>query len=170
VFKGKCPSEKLGRTGRIARMIETVQNSPEHMRQAVYDLARYKLQEEFTHAGAKDIRPTPQAFEIAIRGVEELSKQQIGILPPQVPQLDDRSAPPNPPAPEASPPVRRRPPLEIDPTSAAASKRGHPLWLPIKRTAAMLVIIGGGPARRSATRAADIAGAVFAEIRKAGRV
>jgi hypothetical protein len=40
----------------IARMIDTVKNSPEHMRQAVYDLARYKLQEQFTHADAKDIK------------------------------------------------------------------------------------------------------------------
>ena len=57
----------------IARMIDTVKNSPEHMRQAIYDLARYKLQEQFTHADAKDIRQTQQALERAIRGVAATS-------------------------------------------------------------------------------------------------
>jgi len=50
----------------IARMIDSVKNSPEHMRQAVYDLARYKLQEQFIYADAKDIRRTKQALETAI--------------------------------------------------------------------------------------------------------
>src|SRR5438874_13219504 len=39
----------------IARMLDTVKNDPEHMRQVVYDLARYKLQEQFTLADAKDV-------------------------------------------------------------------------------------------------------------------
>jgi hypothetical protein len=120
----------------IARMIETIQNSPEDMRQAVYDLARYKLREQFTPADAKDIRRTQQALETAIRGVEEFSKQQIGIPPPQVPQLDDRAVRANLPARGASAP--RRPALE-----AAVSKRGHPLWPLIKRTAALFAIVGG---------------------------
>jgi hypothetical protein len=122
----------------IARMIETVQNSPEHMRQAVYDLARYKLQEQFTPADAKDISRTRQALETAIRGVEEFSKQQIGIPPPQVPQLDDRAVRANLPAHEASPPARRRAALEV-----AVSKRGHPLWPLIKRTAALFAVVAG---------------------------
>ena len=54
----------------ISRMIESVKNSPADMRQAVYDLARYKLQEQFTYADAKDIKRTQQALETAIRGVE----------------------------------------------------------------------------------------------------
>src|SRR5882757_1045764 len=74
----------------IARMIDTVQNSPEHMRQAVYDLARYKLQEHFTHADAKEIRRTQEALETAIRGVEQFSKQRVGIpASPPIPQLTD---------------------------------------------------------------------------------
>src|SRR3984893_13149520 len=74
----------------IARMIDTVKNSPEHMRQAVYDLARDKLQEQFTYADAKDIRRTQQALESAIRGVEEFSKQQVGI-PATAPPGNQRS-------------------------------------------------------------------------------
>src|SRR5258708_4771870 len=75
----------------IARMIDSVRNNPEQMRQAVYELARHKLQEQFTHADAKDVTRTQQALETAIRGVEEFSKQQIGLPdPPPVPQLGDR--------------------------------------------------------------------------------
>ena len=97
----------------IARMIDTVQNSPEHMRQAVYDLARYKLQEQFTHTDAKDIRRTQQALETAIRGVEEFSRQQFSIpAPSPVPQLGDGGAgtaagdfPPAEPSPPAQAPA-----------------------------------------------------------------
>src|SRR3979409_1555805 len=75
----------------IARMIDTVKDSPEHMRQAVYDLARYKLQEQFTHADAKDIKRTQQALEAAIRGVEAFSKQHVSFptaVPPP-PEIGD---------------------------------------------------------------------------------
>jgi hypothetical protein len=34
----------------IARLIDSVKDSPTDMRQIVYDLARYKLQEQFTHS------------------------------------------------------------------------------------------------------------------------
>lgn len=61
----------------ITRMIDLVKNSPGDMRQAVYDLARYKLQEQFTHADARHIKQTQQALENAIRGVEEFSKQHV---------------------------------------------------------------------------------------------
>ena len=66
----------------IARTIDTVKNGPDHMRQAVYDLARYKLQKQFTHADAKDIQRAQQTLEKAIRGVEAFSRQQIDIPPP----------------------------------------------------------------------------------------
>lgn len=129
----------------IARMIETVQNSPEHMRQTVYDLARYKLQEQFTHTEAQDIRRTQQALETAIRGVEEFCKQQFSIPPPSpVPQLGDVSAgtaasdfPP----PESSLPAQARPPLYTDRNPAGVAKASHPLWPVIKRTAALLAVV-----------------------------
>ena len=45
----------------IARVVDTVHSSPEHMRQAVYDLARYKLREQFNRS--EKIRRTQQALE-----------------------------------------------------------------------------------------------------------
>lgn len=129
----------------IARMIDTVTNSPEHMRQAVYDLARYKLQEQFTHADAKDIKRTQQALESAIRGVEEFTKQQINVAPPApVPQLPDHNAPPQDlPTANVSPPAHPRPYPRIDQELAPGAKPGSPLWPLMRRTVGMLVILGG---------------------------
>ncbi|MBR1172295.1 hypothetical protein [Bradyrhizobium liaoningense] len=71
----------------ITRMLETVQNHPEHMRQVVYDLARYKLEEQFTHSNAQDVPRAKQALETAIRGVEEFSRQQVSDPLPSAPPL-----------------------------------------------------------------------------------
>jgi hypothetical protein len=128
----------------IARMVETVRNSPEHMRQAVYDLARYKLREQFTDANEEDIRRARQALESAIRGVEEFSRQSIDIPPPRVPQLGDGSAAQRFPAADHDPPVWVREPTRQ--TYRPAANRSPPddsLWPIIKRTAAVLVILGG---------------------------
>ena len=122
----------------LSRMIDTVNNSPEHMRQAVYDLARYKLMEQFTDADATNIQRAQQALETAIRGVEEFSRQQIGIPPPQVPQISNSSAS-HIPATDADPPDwLRHPARQIDPVVHSA-----PIGPIIKRSAAMLIIIGG---------------------------
>jgi hypothetical protein len=130
----------------IARMIDTVKNSPEHMRQAVYDLARYKLQEQFTYADAKNIKRSQQALETAIRGVEEFSKLHVGIpSPAPPPQLSDTPAA-SParglPAPDLIPQVRPRPHLEIDsdPNDGFPEATRLP-WPHLKRTAAMIVTL-----------------------------
>ena len=69
----------------IARMIDSVRNSPADLRQAIYDLARYKLQEQFTCADTNHMKRTQQALENAIRGVEEFSNQHVNIPPPTTP-------------------------------------------------------------------------------------
>jgi len=133
----------------IARMIDSVKNSPDDMRQVVYDLARYKLQEQFTYADAKDIKRTQQALETAIRGVEEFSKKHVSIPaiapPPEV--SDPYVATPAPrglPPPELIPQVRTRPHLEIDPEpNDGVSKPTHVPWPHLRRTAAMIAILVG---------------------------
>jgi hypothetical protein len=124
----------------IARMIDTVKNSPEHIRQAVY-----KLQEQFTHADAKDIQRAQQALEKAIRGVEEFSRQQIDIPPPSpAPLLGDGSLSRSFPAADPAPPDwLRQPARQIDPTPAVQSALGYPVWPIIKRAAAMLIFSVG---------------------------
>ena len=57
----------------VARMIDSISNSPEDIRQVIYDLARYKLQEQLLHANAEERERTQRALEGAIRGVEAFS-------------------------------------------------------------------------------------------------
>jgi hypothetical protein len=64
----------------IARMIDSVENRPEDIRQVIYDLARYKLREQLPHANAEEKQRTQQALEIAIRGVEAFSEKRVFTL------------------------------------------------------------------------------------------
>jgi len=69
----------------ISRMLDTVREDPEARRQMVYDLARYKLQEQFTYADAKNIDQMKRALEVAIDEVEKFSREQAPLerLPSQ---------------------------------------------------------------------------------------
>jgi hypothetical protein len=134
----------------IARMIDSVRNSPADMRQAVYDLARYKLQEQFTHADAKDIRRTQEALETAIRGVEEFSKHHVAIpVPAPAQEVSDseiaaptRRSPPL--AQELTPQVRTRPHLDIEPEPAdGVPMLAHLPWPHLRRTAAVIALLIG---------------------------
>ena len=59
----------------LSRMIDSVKNDPLHMRETVYELARHKLQEQFTYENVKDIRPLSAALETAIQGVEAFARK-----------------------------------------------------------------------------------------------
>lgn len=69
----------------ISRMLDTVREDPEARRQMVYDLARYKLQEQFTYADTKNIDQMKRALEVAIEEVEKFSREQAPLerLPSQ---------------------------------------------------------------------------------------
>jgi hypothetical protein len=139
----------------IARMIDTVRNSPADLRQAVYDLARYKLQEQFTYADAKDIRRTQQALEAAIQGVEEFSRRNVEVPPPAPPppQLSDpdvatpapRSFPPPElisPSTELIAPIRLRPHGAIDSEPDNSGRKANRVpRRHLTRTAAMVAIL-----------------------------
>ena len=131
----------------IARMIDTVNSSPEDMRRAIYDLARYKLQDQFTHTDVREMKRAQQALETAIRGVEQFSASQPSLPPPPgLPRPNEgRGIVQYLAAPDAAStaPARPQPPLEINSAPAAAVRRGSLLWSPIKRTAGMLVILAG---------------------------
>lgn len=79
----------------IARMIETISSNPADTRHLVYELARYKLEEQFTHADARDVARTREALEAAIRGVEAFSERQSAPSTPQIaasPQIPHRTS------------------------------------------------------------------------------
>ena len=67
----------------IARMIDSVRNRPEDIRQIVYDLARYKLQEQLLQATPVELEQTRRALEGAIRGVEAFSQKHVYIPAPE---------------------------------------------------------------------------------------
>src|SRR5271167_3627800 len=77
----------------IARMIESTKNSPEDVRQVIYDLARYKLREQLPQADAAEQQRTQHALEIAIRRVEAFSEKRVHIRAPELQsQLNGPSA------------------------------------------------------------------------------
>ena len=70
----------------ISRMLETVKDDADARRQMVYDLARYKLQEQFTYADARNIDQMKRALEVAIEEVEKFSREEAPLerLPSQL--------------------------------------------------------------------------------------
>jgi hypothetical protein len=55
----------------LSRIIDSVENDPEHLRPTVYELARCKLKEQFGPEEAADRRQLrSNSLEIAIQGVE----------------------------------------------------------------------------------------------------
>jgi hypothetical protein len=54
----------------LSRIIDSVKSDPEHLRAAVYELARHKLKEQFGSEEAVDMRQLSNSLEIAIQGVE----------------------------------------------------------------------------------------------------
>jgi hypothetical protein len=109
-----------------ARMIDTVKNSPEDMRQAVYDLARYKLREQFTHmpkmsgGRSKRLKARSGASRNAQRSRSALrprrrSRCSVTALRPAI------SLPP-----DLTPPAATRPHLELNREPVAVKKPGQP--------------------------------------------
>lgn len=122
----------------IARMIETVKSDPELMRRAVYDLARHKLQEQLGNSSPAEMKQAELALEAAIRGVEQFSREQIGLPPPSpVPQL----APPSVPARS----LREIHPLPSGTNlefGSVAEWRRNPFWTVARRGAFVLLVTG----------------------------
>lgn len=124
----------------ISRMLDTVKDDAEAMRQMVYDLARYKLQEQFTYADAKNIDEMKQALEVAIDEVEKFSRDQAPLERLPSHQLTSAKVT------EAGTLL-----VSGDPTvlpSAIGTSRSKrpavsgPLLPVIKRTVAILVVVG----------------------------
>ena len=55
----------------LARTIESIKTDPEQLRGAVYELARQKLREQFSHQDAAQVTQMMAALEVAIRSVDE---------------------------------------------------------------------------------------------------
>jgi hypothetical protein len=116
----------------IARMIDSLQNNPEDMRQAIYELARHKLQEQLPDVTGKEKERTQQALETAIRGVEAFKEQNGDIPAPGRPlQLGGPRT--------ASTADDRLYPELIAPVGPGS--HSNTLWSRLRRTAAMIAIL-----------------------------
>lgn len=125
----------------ISRMLETVKDDADARRQMVYDLARYKLQEQFTYADARNIDQMKRALEVAIEEVEKFSRDQAPLerLPSQ--QLTSSKATETGGLLVSGDATVLRSRIEIS-RSKLPSISG-PLLPVIKRTAAILLAVGG---------------------------
>jgi len=124
----------------ISRMLDTVKNDAEARRQMVYDLARYKLQEQFTYADAKNIDQMKRALEVAIEEVEKFSREEAPLerLPSQ--QLTSSKATETGGLLVSGDATVLRSRIEISRSKLPAIS--GPLLPVIKRTAAILLAVG----------------------------
>lgn len=130
----------------IARMIDSLKNNPEDMRQAIYELARHKLREQLPNAGAEEKERTEQALETAIRGVEAFSEQHVGILAPalqsQLKGSGTASTAGQLASPELIPQAGHRSRLNVDSgRSVTGSKHIHSPWPHLRRAGALIAIV-----------------------------
>ena len=84
----------------IARMIDPMKNNPEDMRQVVYNLARYKLQEQFTSADAQRLGIRSRRSKLPFAA----SRNSRGQISLPSPRLDSDSTFRSLPEPEREPP------------------------------------------------------------------
>jgi len=124
----------------ISRMLDTVKDDAEARRQMVYDLARYKLQEQFTYADAKNIDQMKRALEVAIEEVEKFSREEAPLerLPSQ--QLTSSKATETGGLLVSGDATVLRSRIEISRSKLPAIS--GPLLPVIKRTAAILLAVG----------------------------
>jgi hypothetical protein len=129
----------------IARMIDSLKNNPEDMRRAIYELARYKLQEQLPNVNAEEKERTQQALETAIRGVEAFTEQHVGTLAPALHlQLNGprTASTAGDLFPELIPQIGPSSHSNVDAErNAGGSKQTHTPWPHLRRTAAMIAIL-----------------------------
>jgi len=72
------PTQEVEFALMLSRVIDSVKNNPEYLRATVYELARYKLKEQFKTESFADERKFSKSLEIAIQGVEAFNNKKKG--------------------------------------------------------------------------------------------
>ncbi|RTE90044.1 hypothetical protein [Bradyrhizobium sp. LVM 105] len=148
---------KAGFIRLLSSRIRAVSDDPQQMREIVYELARVKLLEQFTHADARESRELLQVLERAIKEVERSFASSGAAEPQNVVAAPAVPAPP--PVPTHSPPPVPSPsasaatPTAKDagasrrtlasPRSPDQPKRGNAFTL-LARLAVILLLIAAG--------------------------
>lgn len=100
---------KAGFVRLLSDRIGETSADPKQLREIVYELARVKLREQFTHADARESRDLLQILERAIEEVERSFKGSVAATPQNVTETSTAVPPsvasPSPPPIPAAPPV-----------------------------------------------------------------
>ncbi|MDA9498225.1 hypothetical protein [Bradyrhizobium sp. CCBAU 11357] len=139
---------KAGLVRLLSERIREVSGDPRQMRDVVYELARVKLLEQFTHADAREARELQQVLERAIREVER-SFERSGISsPPKAAAVSAANSPlvdvPVPPPIPTAPETPRHP--AAPPRSLDQPKRSRAFNSLVRLSAILLLIAGAGTA------------------------
>lgn len=107
---------KAGFIRLLSSRIRAVSDDPRQMREIVYELARVKLMEQFTHADARESREFQQVLERAIKEVERSFERSAASEPQKI----AATAAPVPPSVQtpAPPPIPISSPVSASPPAA----------------------------------------------------
>ncbi|MDA9444594.1 hypothetical protein XH98_37105 [Bradyrhizobium sp. CCBAU 51745] len=117
---------KAGFVRLLSDRIRETSADPKQLREIVYELARVKLREQFTHADARESRDLLQILERAIEEVERSFKGSVAATPQNVAETS-AAVPPSVASP-SPPPIPAAPP---DLTVAAAPQPAEPPRSPV---------------------------------------
>ncbi|MGY2933645.1 hypothetical protein ACVWZ6_003247 [Bradyrhizobium sp. GM6.1] len=145
---------KAGFVRLLSGRIRDLSGDPRQIREIVYELARIKLLEQFTHGDARESRELQEVLERAIREVElsfeRSERDALSKAPDSALGVASHPSPPSPPQPvPPSPPVPK--PAEtgrgsVAPPSPPDQSRRSGILNSLIRSAAILVVIAGASA------------------------
>lgn len=117
---------KAGFVRLLSDRIRETSADPRQIREIVYELARVKLLEQFTHADARESRDLQQILERAIEEVERSFKRSVVATPQKI--SDVATASPSSGASPSPPPIPPAPPVStVAPVPAAAEAPRRPV-------------------------------------------
>jgi len=147
---------KAGFVRLLSEQIRGISGDPKQMRELVYELARIKLLEQFTHADARESRDFQKVLEQAIEEVERSFERSAAAAPVQNVAKEATSNPPPsslpspPPIPAAAavstvapvPAAAEAPRRPVAPRPPARPKRSGAFTSIIRLAAVLLLMVG----------------------------
>ena len=131
---------KAGFIRLLSSRIRAVSDDPQQAREIVYELARVKLLEQFTHAEARESREVQQVLEDAIKEVERSFERSAASEPQKIVAA---SAAPVSPRDHTPPPVPTSSPVSTSPPDSKEARAPHRL---VRLAVILLLIAGAGTA------------------------
>ncbi|MCK1740426.1 hypothetical protein IVA80_05985 [Bradyrhizobium sp. 139] len=128
----------------LSARINEIADNPTQMREMVYELARVKLLEQFTHADVRESRELQQILEQAIREVERSCGLNAALSPPNVtPAGVSDAVPLSIPLPPAIPKAAEPPRRAVAPSRPPGGPKRNGAFNSLIRLSAILLLITG---------------------------